>query len=194
MRPTRVRRILASPSYRLAEQDHAFFERDEVLGLRLQTEYLKPELLLRNLGIRDTVVVYGSTRISEPVAAARNVKALRQALQANPSDRNVVRKLAIAERILAKSHYYEVAREFGRLVGSDRGEDRARSKLVIMTGGGPGLMEAANRVPSMSENPLGSTSTCRTSNIPIPILRRSSAFGFAILFCARCTCYCVRRR
>jgi hypothetical protein len=111
----RVRNILASPSYRLAEQDQAFFERDEVRGLRLHAEYLKPELLLREHGIRDTIVVYGSTRIPEPATAARNVKALQQVLQANPGDGNVVRKLAVAERILAKSHYYEVAREFGRL-------------------------------------------------------------------------------
>src|SRR5581483_2959905 len=55
----------------------------------------------------------------------------------------LIRKLAVAERILAKSHYYEVAREFGRLVGNDK--DGTRSKLVIMTGGGPGIMEAANR-------------------------------------------------
>jgi hypothetical protein len=67
------------PSYRLVEQDQAFFERDEVRGLRLHAEYLKPELLLRE----HTVVVYGSTRI-EPATAARNVKALQQALQTSP--------------------------------------------------------------------------------------------------------------
>jgi uncharacterized protein (TIGR00730 family) len=143
--PDRVQAILSSPSYRLAEQDYAFFERDELRGIRLHAEYLKPELLLRDHGIRDTVVVYGSTRISEPAVAARDVNALRQALRANPGDGNVVRKLAIAERILAKSHYYEVAREFGRLVGSDPSRGPAQSKLVIMTGGGPGVMEAANR-------------------------------------------------
>src|SRR6516162_9201365 len=94
--PDRVRNILANPSYRLAEQDQAFFERDEVRGLRLHAEYLKPELLLREHGIRDTVVVYGSTRIPEPATAARNVKALQQALQTNPGDDNLVRKLAVA--------------------------------------------------------------------------------------------------
>jgi predicted Rossmann-fold nucleotide-binding protein len=143
--PDRVRAILASASYRLAEQDQTFFERDEARGLRLQAEYLKPELLLRDHGIRDTIVVYGSTRIPEPAAAAHKVAALRQSLAANPGDGDVARKLAIAERILAKNHYYEVAREFGRLVGGNSGEDRSQSKLVIMTGGGPGLMEAANR-------------------------------------------------
>jgi len=143
--PERVRAILASPSYRLAEQDQAFFERDEARGLRLQIEYLKPELLLEEHGVRDTIVVYGSTRIPEPGAATRKVAALRQALAADPSDGTVVRKLAVAERILAKSHYYDVARTFGRLVGSGAEDDRDRSKLVIMTGGGPGIMEAANR-------------------------------------------------
>jgi uncharacterized protein (TIGR00730 family) len=143
--PGRVRAILASPGYRLAEQDQAFFERDEVRGLRLQIEYLKPELLLQEHGIRDTIVVYGSTRIPEPVAAARKVEALRRAHEANPGDINLARKLAVAERILAKSHYYDVAREFGRLVGGNSAQKHERSKLVIMTGGGPGIMEAANR-------------------------------------------------
>jgi uncharacterized protein (TIGR00730 family) len=142
--PDRVRAILASPSYRLAEQDQTFFERDEMRGLRLQIEYLKAEMLLREHGIRDTIVVYGSTRIPEPATAARKVEALRQALEADPGDRNVGHKLAVAERILAKSHYYEVAREFGQLVGR-ASEEPSRSKLVIMTGGGPGIMEAANR-------------------------------------------------
>jgi uncharacterized protein (TIGR00730 family) len=143
--PDRVRAILASPSYRLSEQDQAFFERDEMRGLRLQAEYLKPELLLRDHGIGDTIVVYGSTRIPEPAAAAREAAALRRSLAANPGDGDVARKLAIAERILAKSHYYEVAREFGRLVDGNSWDARSPSKLVIMTGGGPGLMEAANR-------------------------------------------------
>ncbi len=143
--PARVQQILASPSYRLAEQDQAFIERDEARGLRLQVEYLKPEVLLREHAIRDTVVVFGSTRITEPGAAARHVEALRRAQQADPDDANLRRKLAVAERILAKSRYYEVAREFGRLVGSYCGDDRLPAKLVIMTGGGPGIMEAANR-------------------------------------------------
>jgi uncharacterized protein (TIGR00730 family) len=141
----RVTAILTSPSYRLAEQDRTFLERDDVRGLRLQLEYLKPELLLQEHGIRDTIVVYGSTRISEPSAATRSVDALRHALETSPSDANLIRKLAIAERILAKSHYYEVAREFGRLVGGNSEDDYSRSKLVVMTGGGPGIMEATNR-------------------------------------------------
>ena len=141
--PARLRAILESPSYILPEQDIAFLAGDETRGVRLQIEYIKPETLLQEHAIRDTVVVYGSTRIVEPAAARRNVEIAHQALETDPGDSILIRKLAVAERILAKSHYYEVAREFGRLVGNCCDGDGSR--LVITTGGGPGMMEAANR-------------------------------------------------
>jgi hypothetical protein len=100
----RVEAILNSPSYRLAEQDLDFLARNYVRGERLLLDYLKPELLLAEHGIRNTIVVYGSTRICEPAAARRKVEALRQKLAANAGDATLQRQLAIAERVLAKSH------------------------------------------------------------------------------------------
>jgi len=142
--PRRLQAILGSPTYKEAEQDVEFLGRDETRGVRLQLDYSKPELLLRQYGVQHTVVVFGSTRIREPAAAQRQVDRLREALSAAPDDGELARRLAVAERVLAKSHYYDVAREFGRLVGR-AGKSADGSRLMLMTGGGPGMMEAANR-------------------------------------------------
>ena len=115
-------------------------------GVRLQMDYSKPELLLEEHRIRNTIVVFGSTRIREPASAQCKVEALKAALAADPGNKELVRRLAIAERILAKSHYYDVAREFGRLVNV-KNQAAKGQHTVVMTRGRPGIMEAANRGP-----------------------------------------------
>ncbi len=135
----RIKTILESPGYRQADQDVDFLNRDEVRGIRLDLDYLKAELLLEQHSVRDTIVVFGGTRIREASAVQREIDALRKARAAEPNRTDVAQRLEIAERLLAKSHYYDVAREFGCLVSSQRHD------LVVMTGGGPGIMEAANR-------------------------------------------------
>ena len=142
--PNRVQAILDSPSYRQADRDVDFLNLDETRGVRLQIDYAKPELLLEQHGVQHTIVVFGSTRICEPAAASRRVEALREALRQCPGDAELARRLAVAERILAKSHYYDTSRELGRLVGAS-GEGPHDSRVMVMTGGGPGMMEAANR-------------------------------------------------
>ena len=142
--PARVRAIMASPSYRQADQDVAFLNQDETRGVRLQIDYFKPEYILQQHGIEHTITVFGSTRIHEPAAAHRRVTELQSELATDPGNTGLRRQLEIAERILAKSKYYQVAREFGQLVGQAGGGARGY-RLVIMTGGGPGMMEAANR-------------------------------------------------
>ena len=142
--PKRIRAILESPSYRQADRDVDFLNLDETRGVRLQIDYAKPELLLERHGVEHTIVVFGSTRIPEPAAASRRVETLLAALKRSPGDAELERRLSVAERILAKSHYYDTARELGRLVGAS-GESPEDSRVMIMTGGGPGMMEAANR-------------------------------------------------
>jgi len=140
----RLAALLASPSYREADEDVDFLNRDDVRGPRLQIDYLKAELLLKEHQIGHTIVVFGSTRIPEPSAAQRQVTQLRAALGRNGQDQELRRRLAVAERVLAKSRYYEVAREFGQIVGRANHAPSGQ-RVVVMTGGGPGIMEAANR-------------------------------------------------
>ncbi|HTW92088.1 MAG TPA: TIGR00730 family Rossman fold protein [bacterium] len=140
----RVKAIMESPSYRPADEDVAFLNSDEARPLRLQLDYLKPELMLEQHSIRHTIVVFGGTRIREPAAIERELAALRAARECDPANHDVADRVATVERLLAKSHYYDVAREFGRLVGRS-GPDLQIDDLVVVTGGGPGIMEAANR-------------------------------------------------
>ena len=140
----RVRNILKSPAYQRADRDVAFLNDNDVRGTRLQLDYLKPELNLRRQGIEQTIVVFGSSRIPDPVVAKDRVDALRAAEVNAPDDTALAEKLRIAERVLANSDYYTVARKFAALVSkSGKGPDDPR--VTVMTGGGPGMMEAANR-------------------------------------------------
>lgn len=140
----RIQAILDCPSYREADEDLDFLNHDSVRSVRLLLDYLKPETLLAQHGVQHTIVTFGSTRIAEPLAARRKVAELREAVARSPGDALLLSRLAVAERLLDKSRYYEVAREFGHLVGAS-GEGPMDSRVVLMTGGGPGLMEAANR-------------------------------------------------
>ena len=142
--PARVEAILRSPSYSLADEDVDFLNRNDTRSLRLQLDYFKPEVFLEQHQVGHTIVVFGSTRIREPAAAKRKVRLARDALAQDPGNAGLQQRVAIAERVLAKSHYYEVARELGRIIG-DAGSGPTDSRVVVMTGGGPGIMEAANR-------------------------------------------------
>ena len=139
-----LRRLIASPSYRRADEDPELLARDELRASRLQLEYLKPELILEDEGIRSTIVVFGSTRIVEPEGARRRVEHLRRSLAEHPDDPARQKQLDVAQRILARSRYYEIARQFGRMVSSACQAD-GQCEFVIVTGGGSGIMEAANR-------------------------------------------------
>ena len=77
--PARVAAIMASPSYLPGEADPAFLRREDTRSLRLQFDYLKPELLLEAAGVRHAIVIFGSTRIQEPAASARRLEAARAA-------------------------------------------------------------------------------------------------------------------
>jgi uncharacterized protein (TIGR00730 family) len=138
-------KILESPSYRVAYKDVDFFGWPEMRAARLELEYLKPELYLRENGIRSTIVVFGSTQITEPSKARRRLEQAEKDLAAAPNDHRRQRAVLKAKHLLARSRYYDAAREFARLVSTACQDPSLRGENVIITGGGPGIMEAANR-------------------------------------------------
>lgn len=176
--PDRVWELLASPTYRQADRDLEFLDSDDTRGVRLQIDYLKPELTLRKLGVDHTIVVFGGTRVREPAAAERRVRALEKQLEAAPGDAELEHLLAIAKRLRAKSHYYDVARELGRLVGQCRSHD-FDCRLLVMTGGGPGIMEAANRgAYDVGAPSIGLNITLPREQFPNPYISTDLCFRF----------------
>jgi uncharacterized protein (TIGR00730 family) len=133
-----------SASYRLAFADEAFLQRQELQSVRLQLEFLKPELVQLEEGINSTVVIFGSARIPEPKVAAERVAHSRGLAEAQPDDEKVQRALEVALKIQANSVYYDEARRLGEMITRDTMLS-GPCDMVVVTGGGPGIMEAANR-------------------------------------------------
>ena len=122
-------------AFRLAFTDTAFLLREELRPVRMQLELLKPELVQAEQGIESTIVIFGSARISSLATATARLQTARAA-----ADEPAIRA---AEAALAMSHFYEEARRFAALV-----TERSRAlptPIYVVTGGGPGIMEAGNR-------------------------------------------------
>ncbi len=139
-----IDRILKSPSYLKANEDLEFLRRDELRPVRLQLELLKPELIQQEQDIVSTIVVFGSARTMNPEDAARRLEQAQRKSGTAPGDPDAERALRRAERAVEHARYYAQAREFGRIVSSTCQID-GKCEYVIVTGGGPGIMEAANR-------------------------------------------------
>ena len=139
-----IDRILKSPSYLKANEDLEFLRRDELRPVRLQLELLKPELIQQEHDIVSTIVVFGSARTASPEDAARQLEQTQRESGAAPGDPAAEPALQRAERAVEHARYYAQAREFARIVSSTCQID-GKCEYVIVTGGGPGIMEAANR-------------------------------------------------
>ncbi len=128
---------LQADAYRLAFADPEFLLRRETRGIRFQLEMLKPDLEQQEQGVTNTIVVFGSARFASPEEAQRRLAAARQSGDAQA--------LARAERDVRNARHYDQARQFGRLVAEHSARLPQEERLYICTGGGPGIMEAANR-------------------------------------------------
>jgi len=128
---------LAPESNRLAFADPEFLLRRETRGIRFQLEMLKPDLAQQEHGIEHTVVVFGSARFQSQEKAQKTLEAAQSS--------GVVIDIKRAEALVRNAHFYEQARAFGHLIAQYSANKHNPNKLFICTGGGPGIMEAANR-------------------------------------------------
>ena len=175
---TRTSSNAASSSYLTADKDTEFLQRDELRPIRVGLELLKPELIQREEGIRSTIVVFGSARIQEPAVMEQALRKAEEEARQFPNDHEKQRKVAIAKRQVTLSTYYDVAREFARLVSSTCQID-GRCEYVIVTGGGPGLMEAANRgAADIQAKTIGLNISLPHEQNPNPYVTPSLSFQF----------------
>lgn len=156
------------PAYRLAFQDKDFLLREDLRPVRFQLELLKPELLLDEAKIASTFVVYGSARIPEPGKADSLI-----AMAATPEQKK------IAERLKAKAKYYDEARKLARMASRVPRDEDGNRHFVVCSGGGPSIMEAANRgAEDEGQESIGLNIVLPHEQLPNPYVTPSLSFQF----------------
>jgi uncharacterized protein (TIGR00730 family) len=156
-------------AYRLAFADTAFLLREELRPVRMQLELLKPELVQQEHGIRSTIVIFGSARIAAPEQAAQALERARVS-----GDAQALRR---AETALAMSRWYDEARRLAAIV-----TERSRSHawpIYVVTGGGPGIMEAGNRgADEVGGKSIGLNIVLPREQMPNPYITPALCFQF----------------
>ena len=167
-------RIRASASHERADRDLALLARAELRPVRLQLEYLKPELAFADAGVEHTIVVFGSTRLLDPEIARHRLAEAEAAARGAENERAV----EAARSDLARSRYDEIGHDLGRIVGRC-GRGPGDNRLVVVTGGGPGGMEGANRgAHDVGAASVGLNITLPREQEPNPYLTPELSFQF----------------
>ena len=157
-----------SDAYKLAFQDIDFLLREDLRPVRFQLELLKPELLMNEAKIASTFVFYGSARIPSPELADAVVEAAT-----NDEQRR------IAERLKAKAPYVDVARELARLASSSERDEEGMRHFVVCSGGGPSIMEGANRgAADVGKDSIGLNIVLPHEQLPNPFVTPELSFQF----------------
>ena len=136
--------IINSDTYKLAHEDIGLLNRNEMRGVRMLLEITKPDLILEENKILSTIIIFGGASILEASKTKEKIDDIKKLIKKNPSSVLLKRNLNRLENLLSMSHYYQSAREFSKLA-SINNQSKSCNSHVIVTGGGPGIMEAANR-------------------------------------------------
>ena len=136
--------IINSESYKLAYEDIGLLSRNEMRGVRMLLEITKPDLILKENNILSTIIIFGGASIREESKTKKKIDDIKKLIKKNPASTLLKRNLNRLNNLLLMSHYYQSAREFSKLASMNNQNKNCNSN-VIVTGGGPGIMEAANR-------------------------------------------------
>ncbi len=136
--------IISSSNYQLAHEDRELLNSDEMRGVRMLLEINKPEKILEEQNILSTIIVFGGASLSDKSSIDHRIELAKNSLTKDPSSSNLDRELTRLKNLQSISHYYDSAREFAKIVSRQNQKEHCNSH-VIVTGGGPGIMEAANR-------------------------------------------------
>ena len=136
--------IINSDTYKLAHEDIGLLSRNEMRGVRMLLEITKPDLILEENKILSTIIIFGGASIAEESNTKKRIENIKELIKKNPKSILLKRNLNRLENLLLMSHYYQSAREFSKFASINNKNKNCNSH-VIVTGGGPGIMEAANR-------------------------------------------------
>ena len=174
----RMENLKNSPAYIKAYEDVEFLHRHEMRPIRLELELLKPQTLLSEQKIHSTIVCWGSARLCSPEEARTKLALVEAEFSKKPKDKVLLRKVAAAKRLVQNSKFYEQARKFGEIV-SRYGQRDGQLEFVIATGGGPGIMEAANRgAYDAGAKSIGFNITLPSEQYPNPYITPELCFQF----------------
>ncbi len=167
-----------STAYKLAFADDEYLLSDSTRAVRLMLEWMKFDELLAAGGVEHTIVMFGSARIGPRNEMQARVNTLKGALHQDPDNRKLLGELAAAERLLAHSRYYDMARELARRVAVE-GESQFGFPCHVITGGGPGIMEACNRgAHDVCADSIGLNIVLPTEQHPNPYATPKFSFQF----------------